>query len=315
MPRREISAGPLRLGLDATRDGAGVRLGLGGQLWRQAYGAVTAFQLRRRDGQAASAGDPSPAADAARAPTPAEAVAGLRARVDAIGWYHTIDLGHGIRTPGVMDHLPHLARYGLPDSLAGQRVLDIGTFDGFWAFEFERRGAAEVVALDLPQFGDLDFPPAVRATMAPEVLATKPGAGFILAQEVLGSRVERRLGTVYTMGPESWGRFDLTHMGNVLVHLRDPALALQRMAAVTRGTAVVVEEVDPDLPEEWQPPVMRYLGGTQDCNWWRFSAAALVALMRDAGFANPRVVGRYPMRARGSARDLRQVVIHAGREG
>jgi len=36
-----------------------------------------------------------------------------------------------------------------PD-LRGARCLDIGTADGFWAFEMERRGAADVLATDRP---------------------------------------------------------------------------------------------------------------------------------------------------------------------
>jgi predicted nicotinamide N-methyase len=39
-----------------------------------------------------------------------------------------------------------------PASFAGQRVLDVGTFDGFYAFLAEHRGAARVVAVDNEQY-------------------------------------------------------------------------------------------------------------------------------------------------------------------
>ena len=55
-------------------------------------------------------------------------------------------------------------RFGLPASLAGKTALDVGTADGFWAFEMERRGAARVVAIDLPRLGDCDLLPSIRAT-------------------------------------------------------------------------------------------------------------------------------------------------------
>jgi tRNA (mo5U34)-methyltransferase len=72
----------------------------------------------------------------------------LRSRVAAVRWYHTIDLGQGIVTPGI-DATPfRLARLDLPTSLAGRTVLDIGAWDGFFSFEAERRGAARVVATD-----------------------------------------------------------------------------------------------------------------------------------------------------------------------
>lgn len=67
-----------------------------------------------------------------------------------------------VLTPGEFNHIPHLAKYGLPADLSGKRVLDIGTFDDFWAFQFEKRGTAEVMALDVETFGDIDFPAGAR---------------------------------------------------------------------------------------------------------------------------------------------------------
>ena len=49
---------------------------------------------------------------------------------------------------GWFDLRPFVADYHLPERMDGMRVLDVGTWDGFWAFEFERRGA-EVVGLDI----------------------------------------------------------------------------------------------------------------------------------------------------------------------
>src|SRR5208282_1788845 len=82
----------------------------------------------------------------------------LGTRIAEIDWYHTIDLGGGLLTPGAFDHGPILSRYPIPERLDGLRVLDVATFDGYWAFEMEKRGAREVVALDLSCVGDLDLP-------------------------------------------------------------------------------------------------------------------------------------------------------------
>jgi len=69
----------------------------------------------------------------------------LQARVDDVAfWWHSIDLGHGVRTAGhkSADALrAELDALALPD-LTGKSVLDIGGWDGFFAFEAERRGAA-----------------------------------------------------------------------------------------------------------------------------------------------------------------------------
>ena len=64
-------------------------------------------------------------------------------------WYHTIELAPGVVTPGWFDTRPVSAKIPMPPSLAGKRCLDVGTFDGFWAFEMERRGAAETVGIDV----------------------------------------------------------------------------------------------------------------------------------------------------------------------
>ena len=37
----------------------------------------------------------------------------LRAEVERYPWYHTLDLGNGVRTPGMFDHAPVLDRYPL----------------------------------------------------------------------------------------------------------------------------------------------------------------------------------------------------------
>ena len=74
--------------------------------------------------------------------------ADLRFRMEALRWYHTIDLGRGIITQGVDDTPLRLARLDLPSSLEGRSVLDIGAWDGFFSFEAERRGASRVVAVD-----------------------------------------------------------------------------------------------------------------------------------------------------------------------
>src|ERR1700719_5074918 len=53
----------------------------------------------------------------------------IRRRVNELEWYHSIDLGHGIVTPGEFDHRPYLSQYPIPERLDGMRVLDVATFD------------------------------------------------------------------------------------------------------------------------------------------------------------------------------------------
>src|SRR5882762_8938168 len=83
----------------------------------------------------------------------------LRSRVAAIKWCHPLDLG-GLPTRPEWHVRRRFARrlkfLDLPADLTGKSVLDIGTWDGFFAFECERRGAARVLAIDTfawDQFG------------------------------------------------------------------------------------------------------------------------------------------------------------------
>src|SRR5436190_7114492 len=81
----------------------------------------------------------------------------LTDRVASVPWYHSLPLPGGIVTPGSFDMLDELGRLPFPASLQGLRCLDVATADGFWAFEMERRGAAEVVAIDIDPLR-LDWP-------------------------------------------------------------------------------------------------------------------------------------------------------------
>src|SRR3954454_3980928 len=108
----------------------------------------------------------------------------LAERIRAQKWYHTLELGNGLVTDGWFDMRPYVEHYGLPKRMDGMRVLDCGTWDGFWAFEMERRGA-EVVALDVDHEWEYDSPPRRRPNPA-EFPDTFRGDGFELAKEALG---------------------------------------------------------------------------------------------------------------------------------
>ena len=162
-------------------------------------------------------------------------------RAQEIAWYHAIELEPGRKTEAMFDLDRFQHHYGLPERLDGKRCLDVGTWDGYWAFEMERRGAAEVVALDLDDERQLDWPPRRRPARFSD---TPRGAGFRLASEQLGSSVERVVRSIYDATPEDLGTFDLIFCGSVLVHLRDQLLALERIAALCRGTFISAEPYD-----------------------------------------------------------------------
>ena len=212
-------------------------------------------------------------------------------------WYHSIDLGYGIVTPGVFDHRPIMHHYPIPERLDGMRVLDVATYDGYWAFEFEKRGASEVIALDVDNFDQLDLPPPVKARMTPEQLARKTGERFEIAKRFLGSRVRREICSVYELSPERFGQFDMVHCGDLLLHLMNPAKALQNMCKVTSGFALIVEYFNDSLPLN----TVFYEGAHHECVWWQFSYGALEQMIRDAGFSQLKLMSEFKTGERGGA--------------
>ena len=215
----------------------------------------------------------------------------IASRIAAINWYHTIDVGHGVVTPGMFDHRPYLKHYPIPDRLDGMRVLDVATFDGFFAFEFERRGAAEVLAIDVDTFGELDIPPAVRKGMTPEQLHRKVGAGFALASELRKSKVKRIACSVYDLTPEKIGKVDLVFCGSLLLHLRDPLRALERIRSVTGALGVFVETYNPGLPMR----CAEYKSGTQRSVWWSWSLDCLHKIIANAGYSNTEMLDTFAL--------------------
>jgi tRNA (mo5U34)-methyltransferase len=237
---------------------------------------------------------------------PADLVERARAR----RWYHTLELAPGLVTEGWFDLRPYVESYGIPERLDGVRVLEVGTWDGFWAFELERRGA-EVVALDLEDERDLDWPPRRRPESFPE---EERGAGFRLAKEILGSRVERVVRSIYDAGPGELGTFDLVFCGSVLIHLRDQLLALERIAALTKPGGLFVSAEEYDRLAGLVPfPVSRYRADRDSAVvFWQPSARTWKRMLWTAGFDRVEERARFRMRSR-EGWSVRHVVLHGHR--
>jgi tRNA (mo5U34)-methyltransferase len=219
----------------------------------------------------------------------------LRERVRAIDWYHTIELAPGVVTEGMFDHRPYVDRF------------DVGTFDGFWAFELERRGA-DVVAIDVDDTRDYDWPPRYRAHEP----ATR-GESFRIAHELRSSRVERVAATIYDATPEKLGgTFDLVFAGAVLIHVRDPMLALERLAALCNGQLILAEEYSRRLELLPGVKVAEFRAHAPHMTWWRPTTRTWLTMVHTAGFEDVRRHARFQVRFRGKRRGaVPHVVIHA----
>jgi tRNA (mo5U34)-methyltransferase len=219
--------------------------------------------------------------------TPEPSLAAAREAIAANPlWYHTIELAPGVVTPGWFDLRPIVDRLPWPD-VAGKRCLDIGTYDGFLAFELERRGAKEVIATDISDHADWDWPYLMRhRTQELAALAgPEKGLGFKLAKRVLGSNAERVEVNVYDLTPERMGTFDVVVCGALLLHLRDPLRALEAVRGVCGEAFLSVEEVRPELSVLHRGRPLAELNGLGElCQWWVPNRAGHQRMVMASGF-------------------------------
>lgn len=253
---------------------------------------------------------------------PESDAAAVQAQLDELLWYHTVDVVPGAVTKGWWDLRHALPLLPLPD-VTGRRCLDVGTWDGFYAYELERRGAAEVVAVDLPDLADIDWPPEVHAdpTFDPSLSDEQPRpAGFQLLHRLLGSKVEWRGCSIYDLDPDEVGTFDLVVVGSLLVHLRDPVRALDAVRRVVApgGRFLLADYVHPPVNAlARRRPLFELRGEGRDFQWWLASDRGLRQLLHVGGFDIEAVSPYFLLRpgAHYQTRTLRPITVrdHARR--
>ena len=203
---------------------------------------------------------------------------------------------------GEWDLRGHEADYLGHVNLAGKRVLEIGPASGHLTFWMEAQGA-EVVAFDL---GPNDDGPVVPYTGVDlQAQAARQAAhrqlvtnSWWYARQALGAKARRAEGTVYEL-PAELGTFNLVTFSAVLLHLRDPMLALQRALAMTTET-LIVTDVDDLGAAWWRRKLRRYSAahmnylpdartGTPVDGWWGLNPDVLARMVAVLGFGRPRV--------------------------
>jgi O-methyltransferase len=85
--------------------------------------------------------------------------------------------------------------------------------------------------------------------------------------------------------PADLGTFDITLVGAILLHLREPWGALSQAAQRTTGTMIVTEP----LQDDSQPPesnIMRFSPSAEHhlTNWWSIYPGAVVSMLSRLGF-------------------------------
>lgn len=211
----------------------------------------------------------------------------LRNRILEIDdWRHHYELGEGLYTHLSEPWFRELDEWRLAvdsnplekilDGISGKRILDVGCNDGFWGFQFARRGAAAITGIDVRQ-DHVD-----RANLLRDYYKFGNASFYCYDTETMN------------MPRDLSGPFDLVLFYGLLYHLSDPVGTLRSVSAVTSKVIAVqtfitgspqsvlaLQHEDTQLPGSGVSPLV--------C---RPSQSAVVKLLHSSGF--PTVLRAWP---------------------
>jgi len=158
-------------------------------------------------------------------------------------FYHTMELpGHGVIEGRDWDLRGKVDEYLGKIDLAGQRVLEIGPASGFLTFEMEKRGA-DVVSIEVTPEHGWDFVPYPAARLEEvigprRIVMQQLKNSYWFSHTALQSKANVYYGDVYNL-PAALGQFDISVMGSVLLHCRDPLRIVEQCGKMARSVVIV----------------------------------------------------------------------------
>jgi hypothetical protein len=224
-------------------------------------------------------------------------------------FYHTIDLPSYGEIRGEWDLRAGVDAYLGNIDLASKRLLEAGTASGFLCFEMEKRGA-EVVGYDLSAKEDWDIIPYGGKNdpdfkRSRKELIDMINNAWWFTHAILGSHARMVYGSIYEI-PEAIGPVQVSPFGSILLHLRDPFLALQKAANLTTETMIVTEvlpiylriplssvfwkflaKLHPKF-ESYFTPLLNFMPdpeeGAPSETWWNLSPSIVCRFLKILGF-------------------------------
>ena len=240
-------------------------------------------------------------------------------------WYHSIELGNGIVTPGDYDYRNSLEGFHFPDDMTGMKVLDIGSATGFFAFEFERRGAS-VVSVELPSLTEWDMIHDEKENILKGMMyfhqATTPQDAyyrhlkgpFEFCQTQKQSSIKRIYSSIYNLNShlDENGTFDIVFLGDILLHLFSPFAALNIVAPFCKSKLIIATDL---FGLHADIPLMEFLGtkskGKDSRTWWMFNDRCVEEMLVRVGFSDVKLVGDYSGIMRRTWSRYHRYVFHA----
>ena len=212
-------------------------------------------------------------------------------RFDDCNFYTSLDIpgvgsveGSWDLRSGVDEYLGHV-------DFAGKRVLEIGPASGFLTFAMEHRGAG-VVGVEMGDWRNYEFIPRPNLNveeldLPPDKMLEKMTNGFWYAHRAFQSSSRVHYGTAYDL-PDELGTFDISTMGSVLLHNRDPLAIVQQCAQRTEEKIIVVDIRNPGL----SGPIARLAPSVDNDTidtWWTFTPEFFTQFLAVLGFPRSEV--------------------------
>jgi len=234
-------------------------------------------------------------------------------------WFHIMDIpGLSEPTKGSFD-----LRKGVNDVLGNvdfkdKTVLHLGPSTGFLTFAAEKKGG-DVTGIDLDinnrvkgplDISNRDVIPRVDHNWQEEVNALmmrerKQRNAFWYAHKALNSKSKLILSHVNEL-PANIGMYDISLIFSVLVHIRDPFLALQKMLSHTKEKIIITElgghgrnkslrkmvrNLFRKIMSPPPTPSMTFLPNEKKgpFGWWKFSPEIIINMAKILGFGKTSV--------------------------
>jgi tRNA (mo5U34)-methyltransferase len=218
----------------------------------------------------------------------------LQAEIDKLKpFYHSITLpcdDGELITPGA-NYQPvweNIRKARMAVDYKGKNVLDVATFDGMWAFEAERLGAAQVIATDC------NWEAHRRLLFCRKLL----NSNIVPLLNVPAHELVRRL-DAYLLGWDVlWHhacqhsaippKFDIVQHLGLFYHLRDPLLSLLQCRSLIKDGGTLLIETG-YLCAESRPLMLFNPPGHWEVyedvsTWWAPSELCLADVLRASGF-------------------------------
>jgi hypothetical protein len=258
-------------------------------------------------------------------------------------FYHTMDIpGHGL-VEGLWDLRKGVDQYLGGVIFNGKLVLELGTASGFLCFEMEKRGA-KVIAYDIGEHEKWDIVPYSQYDYQGYMNSFRETHehirnAFWFSHKAFNSKAKVVYGSIYKI-PEEIGMVDIATFGAILLHLRDPFLAMQGALRLVKETVIVTDIARErgyslygkqsnvkrltnvirryihrgEKLEDRNAPLIEFLPDFRTLKhkvtWWYLSPAIIVNFLGILGFEDSKVTYHYQEpRYSGNVRQLLYTVV------